>query len=45
MQKVTMGEVQEEKVGKDRKKRVEFEAGTGEVKRREEPLPPGWEWV
>ena len=37
IQKVTKGEVQEAKVGKERKKK-EFEAGTGEVKRKEEQI-------
>ena len=45
LQGVTMRQVQEEKVGKERKKRVAFEAGTGEVKRKKSQLPPGWEWV
>ena len=40
-----MEEVQEEKEGKEREKRVEFEAGMGEVKRKDGQLPPGWEWV
>ena len=39
MQKVMMGEVQGEKAGRERKMRVEFEAGTGEVERQE------WGWM
>ena len=26
-------------------KRMEIEAGTADIKRREELLPPAWEWV
>ena len=36
VQKVTIGEVQGGKAGKERRKRVEFEAGAGEEERREE---------
>ena len=45
IQKVTIGEVHGEKAGRKRKRRVESEAGAGEVERREEQLLPGWEWV
>ena len=30
---------------REKKERVESEAGAGEVERREQQLPPGWEWV
>ena len=34
-----------ETAGKERKKRVPFEVRTTEIKRKEEQLPPGWEWI
>ena len=32
-------------VGIERKKRVEIEVGTADIKRRKDQLSPGWEWV
>ena len=31
--------------GVEQKKTVEIEAGAACIKRKEEGLPPGWEWV
>ena len=41
MQRMTLGGAQGETAGKERKKRMEFEAGLGELKGKEEPLPAG----
>ena len=38
-------QTEEHLVGTGRKKRVEIEAGTAEIKRGKSPLPPGLEWV
>ena len=45
IQKVMIGEVQGEKMEREIKRRVEFEAGTWEVERRNGQLPSGWVWV